>query len=278
MNHLKCEIVKDLIPSYLDGICSETSKAAVNEHLKGCRDCRSFLEAIRGVTLTADAMDLDALDYMKKVKLHYFRKNISAVCVCLVFGLILLALPNASWFPPNLYYSWYHALFPLLMLSAAALLSAAPAKPPKSSLQKWGVGTGICGILYCFVLEFLCLSWPRSKSAFFSLPPEKIGVFLDFQRKAILFIELMFFLLLVLFAVKKEHSLGILPLLNLTGCFLCLHFGVVLHQLDTPDSAARLLIGNTLFVLCEGLALAGILLLSRKIFRRFQRHKDFMEP
>lgn len=38
MNH--CEIVKDLLPLYIDEACSEDSRAMVKEHLKSCRACK----------------------------------------------------------------------------------------------------------------------------------------------------------------------------------------------------------------------------------------------
>ena len=40
------EIVQDLLPLYHDGVCSEKSRAAVEEHLKECPDCRAALEAM----------------------------------------------------------------------------------------------------------------------------------------------------------------------------------------------------------------------------------------
>ena len=40
---LSCEIVKDLIPSYVDELLSEDVKVAVDEHLKGCVTCQNAL-------------------------------------------------------------------------------------------------------------------------------------------------------------------------------------------------------------------------------------------
>lgn len=40
------EIVQDLLPLYRDGVCSEKSRAAVEEHLKTCRDCQTALAAL----------------------------------------------------------------------------------------------------------------------------------------------------------------------------------------------------------------------------------------
>lgn len=39
---LTCDIVQDLIPLYADGICSQGSRSAVEEHLKTCPTCRTL--------------------------------------------------------------------------------------------------------------------------------------------------------------------------------------------------------------------------------------------
>jgi predicted anti-sigma-YlaC factor YlaD len=44
---LPCEIIKDLLPLYLDGVCSNASKAAVDDHLAVCCDCKAELQAMR---------------------------------------------------------------------------------------------------------------------------------------------------------------------------------------------------------------------------------------
>ncbi|MCF0228296.1 MAG: leucine-rich repeat protein [Parasporobacterium sp.] len=40
---MECHIVRDLLPSYQDGLLSEESKAFVSEHLKSCNACREEL-------------------------------------------------------------------------------------------------------------------------------------------------------------------------------------------------------------------------------------------
>lgn len=43
---ISCEIIKDLLPLYHDGICSNDSKEMVNEHLSLCPSCMADLEAM----------------------------------------------------------------------------------------------------------------------------------------------------------------------------------------------------------------------------------------
>lgn len=40
---MKCEIIRDLMPLYLDDCCSEGSRELVREHVKGCASCRKLL-------------------------------------------------------------------------------------------------------------------------------------------------------------------------------------------------------------------------------------------
>ena len=40
------EIIRDLLPLYHDGVCSDASRAAVEAHLKECPDCRATLAAM----------------------------------------------------------------------------------------------------------------------------------------------------------------------------------------------------------------------------------------
>ena len=44
---MKCEIIRDLFPSYIDGLTSEESNEAVEEHLEKCKECRDYLEAMK---------------------------------------------------------------------------------------------------------------------------------------------------------------------------------------------------------------------------------------
>ena len=40
---ISCEIIKDLLPLYFDGVCSKESMAMVEEHLAECDNCKAEL-------------------------------------------------------------------------------------------------------------------------------------------------------------------------------------------------------------------------------------------
>lgn len=45
---ISCEIIKDLLPLYLDGVCSNDSKVMVEEHLAECDSCKAEFHAMKG--------------------------------------------------------------------------------------------------------------------------------------------------------------------------------------------------------------------------------------
>ena len=44
---MNCNIVKDLIPLYIDGCCCEESDKVVEEHIRDCGDCKRLLEDMK---------------------------------------------------------------------------------------------------------------------------------------------------------------------------------------------------------------------------------------
>ena len=44
---MKCDVIKDLLPSYVDGLCSIESNKIIQEHLEQCNDCRKLYDQMR---------------------------------------------------------------------------------------------------------------------------------------------------------------------------------------------------------------------------------------
>lgn len=43
---VSCEIIKDLLPLYHDEVCSNDSRAMIDEHLIECHRCKAELQAM----------------------------------------------------------------------------------------------------------------------------------------------------------------------------------------------------------------------------------------
>lgn len=44
---LSCNLIQDLMPGYVDGLLSEDSRRAVEEHVRRCEPCREVLDAMQ---------------------------------------------------------------------------------------------------------------------------------------------------------------------------------------------------------------------------------------
>ena len=70
MDKLPCEVVRDLLPSYVDGLTSETTNQLVSEHLEGCAPCRAALDAMRAPGTEPAEEKEKEIDYLKKSRRH----------------------------------------------------------------------------------------------------------------------------------------------------------------------------------------------------------------
>lgn len=97
MKKLDCEIVRDLLPSYIDRLTSDKTTEAVTAHLNECEACRA---AYREMTNSEPPIvEQPEIDYLKKVN-HSRRRirniAIAAACGVLALGLIALLIATQS--------------------------------------------------------------------------------------------------------------------------------------------------------------------------------------
>ena len=72
MNKIPCEVIKDLLPSYIDSLTSEKTKELIDEHLKNCTECSETLKKMRGendAIMQPGEDDKKEIAFLKKTKL-----------------------------------------------------------------------------------------------------------------------------------------------------------------------------------------------------------------
>lgn len=99
-----CGIIKDLLPLYIEDVCNEESKAAVEEHLTKCEECRKCYEMMKAsdgfIKNDKDnSEDMKMIDSLKKIKRKLNKKTkitiASALAAVAVLFLALQMLFNA---------------------------------------------------------------------------------------------------------------------------------------------------------------------------------------
>lgn len=85
-----CEIIQDLMPSYIDGLASESTEKLIEEHIRSCAECRRMLENMRSGNEEAkkpDDRDRREIDFLKKSR----RKSKRAVVLGVMLTLLVAA-------------------------------------------------------------------------------------------------------------------------------------------------------------------------------------------
>lgn len=90
---MKCEVIRDLFPSYIDGLTSEESNELIKEHLEECRECREYLDDMKEdiVQENQPVKNKEAVKPFRKLRQKTRRKIFlaagGAVLACgLIFG------------------------------------------------------------------------------------------------------------------------------------------------------------------------------------------------
>lgn len=95
---MKCEIVRDLLPSYLDGLTSEVSNEAVGAHLETCEPCRILCQEMKQEPAVAALTQKEkALNPFRKLRRRTFQAVAIAVACCVMAAGIWFYLFAYGW-------------------------------------------------------------------------------------------------------------------------------------------------------------------------------------
>ncbi len=115
----ECEIVRDLLPLYVDDACSEASREIIDEHLKDCAGCAEYLEAIR-----ASEAEGELKDEMAQVIRHQARrfKRRSAAAGSVVSSLFMVPIAICLIVTSGLTLSWVWVVAAGMLVAASVIL------------------------------------------------------------------------------------------------------------------------------------------------------------
>ena len=92
---ISCDIIKDLLPLYYDGVCSADSKAIIEAHLAQCADCRAEL-AEMGKELPVSSKEQNLLE--AKVVKELSKKWKHSLTKSMMYGaLVAFLVNNIAW-------------------------------------------------------------------------------------------------------------------------------------------------------------------------------------
>lgn len=90
---LKCHIVQDLLPNYIEGLTGEETNCEIAEHLQGCPECTKLFQEMKTPIAKQETEYVDReIDYLKKIRTGNMKKILAVVGGLLVLAAVVTYL------------------------------------------------------------------------------------------------------------------------------------------------------------------------------------------
>lgn len=269
MEKVNCDIIQDLIPSYVDKVCSEASKRCVEEHLETCEACKKTVENYCNTDFATEAIEQKELDGYKKVKAEIKRQNV----MCYGFVLILAAFGVFTFQSNmnNIPTFFYYVIFSICIVGTYFLSVNQKnwVNIGKMDMVLVGASTMISGFgifLLCYCIELV--STGRLP---FGIAAEKIGPFVHSLWGVLFILQLLIYGYMLVKLLRKNVDCRWILCLNLTGMFLLLSYVTLLTRTYAYENFQHDFIEMTAVILILGMMGVGFYLFSAFQYRKKAR-------
>ena len=85
----QCEIIQDLLPLYVDGACSPSSRDMIKEHMTSCTGCKTVYESLCA-SANEEVLQREMGSVVAKHRQRMKRKKMLTIAVSVMLTLCLL--------------------------------------------------------------------------------------------------------------------------------------------------------------------------------------------
>lgn len=88
-----CDLIRDLLPLYCDGVCSKDSAEAVQEHISTCEECKKVYKGMKQ-TVSVDSTEYEKqqLASMQEIKKKIKKRNTIFATIGIVAGILFVII------------------------------------------------------------------------------------------------------------------------------------------------------------------------------------------
>jgi len=180
MMNKECEIVRDILPLYVDSVCSASSREIIDEHLKTCPDCAAYLEDIRASEAESALKNEKSLvirDQARRFKRRSAATG-SVISALFMIPILICLIVNLT---SGRTLDWFYIVVAAMLVVAS--LTVVPVMVPENKLF-WTL-CAFCGSLV--ILLAVCALYTRGDWFFVAASASIFGlsvIFLPFAIKA----------------------------------------------------------------------------------------------
>lgn len=260
MNNISCNVIRDLLPSYMDKIASDDSVKLVEEHLAQCSECMDFKARMEKPDLHIPNEEVN-LDYMKKIR------KLTDLKATICFFLVLITALLFLGYTKNLHQPEPFFILSGIMLLCNYLLFFHNNKKKADVKIKVILPTAVSILLTGYMMVLMQLSfynWMHDKRAPFYIDYEVLGPFLHYQLVVTMIIEIILWLREITLHFRKAHFSIINSSFSIIGFYMCLYFDQMLKTITTLESH-QAINKNALILFAEGIGILLLLLIIENI-------------
>ena len=176
----ECEIIRDILPLYVDDACSASSREIVEDHLKECPECAAFLEEIRASEAEDELKAEKALVISNQAKRFKRRSTAvgSVISALFMIPILVCLIVNLT---SGRTLDWFYVVVAGMLVAAS--LTVVPLTVPENKLF-W---TFCAFCISLVILLAVCCLYTRGTWFFVASSASLFGlsvVFLPFAIKA----------------------------------------------------------------------------------------------
>lgn len=260
-NNISCKIIEDLLPSYLDGICSEDSRELVEEHVDECVECKALMQQM------ADGGDPTAwkpgkeLDYMKKIRRNVDLKSL--------FLMVIIILTSGIFSYSTLHFVHEPIVFfivlPFVLICNSLMFFKYDFRQPKKiervALALGGIEVVTAGYLIV-LMKVLVPSWiERAINGDvlpFHMEMEDLGPFLFSLFGFLLVVAVLIWGITIFLHIKRNKFHAMISSVSIIILYCLIYYRYILARL-TDAKEFDTFCNQVVLLLIEGVVVAGIL-------------------
>ena len=92
---MKCEMIRDLLPLYIDGLTSKESNQEIEKHLKNCEECQKYYQEMTGEIDNFSVItneEIEDVNLIKKIKKKNRRKALGIFVGAFILSGVLMGV------------------------------------------------------------------------------------------------------------------------------------------------------------------------------------------
>lgn len=260
MNKISCDVIRDLLPSYSDGIASDDSVKLVEKHLAECTECMNYKNRMAKTDFVIIDKDIN-LDYMKKIRKLTDLK--SAVCF---FFVVVTAVIYSEYTKELHQPKMFFLLVAIMLLFNYVLFFNNNTKKTvgKANAIIANIISVAITVYIMLLLQITIYNWINGRSAPFHIAYKDLGPFINCQLIAAMIIEVIIWLHELILHIKKSRFSIVTSSFGIIGFYMSLYYSQMLKRVETLDGFL-VLCKNALLIFAEGIAIVFIILIIERI-------------